>query len=172
MTNLNPTIQKIIKRHLKEKGELPSTDQVTKELEKKHSHLIEEYMKNHRHALLQGTVTRVMVNERNKLRKSELTKRLVDGTADAVFDLERFWATAYFVPGEGWKQLGELTGKDHEAIADRYEVAAVAMEARAELHRDLAEKVGSKTTRSVFKPQQLINQIRIAYDTQAQLAGG
>lgn len=169
MTSIAPTVKKIIKRHLKTHKELPDSHYIVKKLEEDHPELVDKYIQSHRTTLLLGSVTRALAGERNSLRKSQLAERLVSGKADSVFDLEQFWSTAYFVPGSGWKGLGELTGKDHEAIADKYEVASVAMKARADLHRNLAKKVGGSTTKETFKPTQLIQEIQTAYDTEHQL---
>lgn len=168
---ISTIIQKIIKAHVREKGELPDSREVTRQLVKQYPDAVERYLNSHRQTLLHGAVTRAMSAERNNLRSSQLMKRLADGTADAVFDLERFWTTAFYVPGNGWKGLGDLTGRDHEAIADRYELGAVAMSLRAELHRELAQKVGAKTTKDVYKPKLLAQQISMAYDTHSQLGG-
>jgi hypothetical protein len=95
----------------------------------------------------------------------------LDGSADAVFDLDRFWATVFFVPGDGWKALGDLTGADHELIADKYELGAIALRARADFHRSVASKVGNSTTKEAFNPRTLMRQIDAAYNT-AALTGG
>lgn len=172
MTSIYPTAQKIIKRYLKRNGELPSSEYVARKLEKDHSDLVERYIASHRTTLIKGVITRSMANERNALRQAELTKRLISGVSDSVFDLEQFWSTAFFVPGDGWKSLGNLTGADHAQIATKYEMLEEASRARAELHRELADKVGDSTTREVFQPTQLVSRIQLAYDTQAQLTNG
>jgi hypothetical protein len=173
--SINPLIEKIIKKMQKESGNgsFPSHEQIVLHLETNYPDAIEKYLNTHRHSLLGGAVTRALTLQRNTLRHTSLATRLADGTADSIFDVKNFWATPFFVPGgTRWKTLGELTGDDHTAIADKYEVAAVAVTARAELHRKLAIEVGDSTTEAVYDPKKLLREIDYAYDTNQQLPGG
>ncbi len=169
--SINPLIEKVIKKLMNGDG-FPSHKQVVRYLEKNHPEAVDKYLTSHRQSLLGGVVTRQLAFQRNKLRKSSLASRLMDGSADNVFDLKTFWATPFYVPGEDWKTLGELTGDDHTAIAEKYEIAEVAANSRAQLHRRLAEQVGSLTTKEVFDPKKLLREIDYAYDTSKQLSGG
>ena len=170
MTTLNALISKIIQKNTVD-GEFPSHDKIVKILERDYADAVDKYLKSHRRNLLGGAVTRQLAFQRNNLRKSNLARRILDGTSAAVFDVDKFWNTPFFIQGEGWKVLGSLTGKDHEVIADKYELGAVAMGSRAEFHRELAIQVGNRTTREVYDPKKLLKQISGAYDT-AAITGG
>lgn len=169
--SINPLIEKVIKTKYNENGDIPTHETIVRYLEKSYPDAVDKYLETHRSSLLSGAVTRTLATQRNQLRSTQLATRLMDGTMDSVFDLEQFWGTTFFVQGEGWKTLAKLTGSDHSIIADKYEVGAMAMSSRAELHRTLAKKVGKKTTIEVLKPQTLMRNISIAYDTSALIGG-
>lgn len=171
--SINFLIEKIIKSKHRESGDFPGHDEIIVFLEENHPEAVQKYVDTHRRSLLGGAVTRQMAMQRNALRHTSLATRLMDGTADAVFDINQFWATPFFVPGSReWKTLGLLTGPDHGLIADKYEVAAVAVTARGELHRKLQTVVGDSTTEAVYDAPRLLREIDRAYDTQNQLPGG
>lgn len=171
--SINSLIEKIIKQEHNNNGGFPSHEKVVKILERDYPEAVDKYLSSHRTSLLGGAVTRQLTLQRNQLRKTNLATRLLDGTADSVFDVTNFWATPFYVHKLGiWKTLGELTGPDHAAIAERYEIAEVAAGSRGKLHRRLAAEVGDSTTQEVFDPKRLIPQIDAAYDTSKQLPGG
>lgn len=171
--SINPVIEKVIKTLQKGNGDFPSHEQIVRHLERNFPEAVDRYLSSHRSSLLGGAVTRQMTMQRNSLRHTQLANRLRDGTTNSVFDLKEFWATPFHVPGgTRWKRLGDLTGDDHTAIADKYELAAVAVTARGELHRKLALEVGASTTESIYDPKKLLREIEYAYDTGRQLLGG
>ncbi len=171
--SINPVIEKVIKTMQRDNGDFPTHEQIVRHLERNFPEAVDKYLTSHRTSLLGGAVTRQMQLQRNSLRHTQLANRLKDGTTSAVFDLKEFWSTPFHVPGGiKWKQLGDLTGADHTLIADRYEFAAVAVTARAELHRNLADVVGISTTKEVYDPKRLMREIDYAYDTTRQLPGG
>lgn len=169
--SLSSLIEKVIKSKYDSEGDIPSHETVVRFLEANHPDAVDKYLDTHRTSLLSGAVTRTLATQRNALRSTQLATRLMDGSLASVFDLDTFWGTTFFVQGEGWKTLGSLTGSDHSLIADKYEIGAVAMSSRAELHRHLATKVGSKTTIEVLQPQALMTTIAAAYDTTALIGG-
>lgn len=173
--SINPLIEGIIKDEYARTGDIPAHERVIKILEKDYPDAIDKYLATHRTSLVSGAVTRTLADRRNGLRNSELATRIMSGETASVFDLDDFWGTAFFISGDGdggvWKTLGSLTGSDHSDIADKYRVGAIAMSSREDLHRDLAKKVGRKTTIEVFKPHVLMQKIESAYDTSALLGG-
>lgn len=171
MYSISSLIEKVIKTKYDETGDFPTHKAIVRHLERHHSDSVDKYMASHRSSLLSGAVTSTLADQRNSLRRTQLVVRLMDGTTDSIFDLDGFWGTTFFVQGEGWKPLGSLTGSDHNQIADKYEVGATAFSARARLHRNLAVKVGKKTTQEVFKPRPLLRSISRAYDTPALMEG-
>jgi hypothetical protein len=170
--SISPLIEKVIATKHDETGEIPTHKWIVRFLEKHHPDAVDEYLTTHRSSLLSGAITRTLADQRNQLRSSQLAVRLMDGTVDSVFDLDKFWSTAVFVQGEGWKPLESLTGSDHTRIADKYGMGAIALLSRENLHRDLAKKVGKKkTTREVFEAGPLLQMITRAYDTPALMGG-
>ena len=144
--SINPLIEGIIKDEYNRTGDIPTHQRVIKVLEESYPDAIDKYLATHRVSLVSGAVTRTLADQRNGLRNSELAVRIMDGSTTSVFDLDEFWGTAFFISGDdgGWKALESLTGSDHSNIADKYEVGAIAMSSRKDLHRDLAKKSGRK----------------------------
>lgn len=62
-----------------------------------------------------------------------------------------------YVCGEDYlrKPLGEMTGADHRYVANSYDADSKRSKLYAELHTQIARKVGRKTTAEVFSEDQL-----------------
>ncbi len=169
--SLSPIIEKFVMQTYTDTEKIPTHKQIVRWMEKNHPDSVDKYMSSHRAGLLSGAVTRTLAAQRNHLKNSQLAIRLMDGSMDSVFDTDKLWATTFFVPGDTWKSLGELTSDDHEAIAEKYGVLATASIARADMHRDLAKRIGGGTTADL-QPRHVVKAINRAYNTQPALTGG
>lgn len=102
---------------------------------------------------------------RSRLHTTRQAERIRNGEA-IPYDLNRIWAKPVRVPGVGYKALGNLTGKDHDAIGHEHDKLQNTHARVRDMHFEMADRVGRKLTKSVYEPEQIIKLWEHAYNTE------
>lgn len=114
--------------------------------------LVDDWLIEHRDLLFSEWVSDILrwerISERRRSAVVESVKSLAAGLS--IFDL------SYVVNDDNDRmQLGEMRGDHHLYVAESYQTDARRSKLYAELHRQLANQVGRKLTRTVFSESEL-----------------
>jgi hypothetical protein len=162
MDPLNVLIEKLVAEYQeKSGGNTPSSDWLTSELLNNHRDKVMAWVERRLESIVHNQAVTKKLGAIKSRMINQVRRSMLSGNVELT---ESVMNTPYWVPSVGWKTVGRLTGHDHAKIANMYNDATATMQARAFLHAALAEEVGSRTTEEVFKPQELINRLKTAYD--------
>ena len=122
-----------------------SVSVIAKQIRTKKPELVDEWLKEHRDLLFTEWVSDILrwerISERKRSSVVESATALAAGIS--LYDL------SYSVNNDRMT-LGEMRGSDHIYVAESYEVESHRSKLYAELHRQMAVKVGRRMTKNVY----------------------
>ena len=169
MVNIYQYARPIVNGVLSTGGTIPHARNVAQELLEAHPVEVMEWVTENTETILTQALASWLKDQRRELYKTAQAHRILEGTADDVYDIAAIWIKPFFVPDVGYKGLGELTGADHSAIGRSRHIQATTHYALSRLHTEMSYKVGLDKTKNVYTPEKVIELFGAAYDTEPLL---
>ena len=157
--------EELMTEMLKDQGVVPRARDLAEMLAVTHPDVVELWLQEQQINLLTQTLRNQLAQTRRHLHSSAQAERILSGEGDITYDVAHIWGKAVHVPDLGYKALGDLTGKDHVAIAGEHDRLSSTHARVAGMHETMAVTVGRKLTRTVYEPEQIIELWSNAYSS-------
>ena len=145
-------VRQLLTELIRNEAENPrhSVSLIAKQIRADKPELVDEWLEEHRDLLFTEWVSDILRWERIAERKRSGVFEAVEALSSGIslFDL------SYSVNNDRMT-LGEMRGSDHLYVAESYEVESHRSKLYAELHRQMAAKVGRRLTKNVYTETEL-----------------